>query len=242
MDFDTESRPEREGGSPQEPRRERRERTDDSSTTEFDYTDPVQSFVDTATAVVKQPVGFFSGMRRQGDFVNPLVFALITFEALALAAGLSGLLSSLITPGEGFLGAMLSLVLLAVFAPVIGALTVFVSSGVYHLVAYLLVKPETSGFEATFRVLAYSFGVVVLPLVAVALVGWVPILGAVLNIVVSFAVTIYVLFLTVIGIREVHETTTGRAAMVMLIPSLVSFLIFLILLVAGAGAVFLFSR
>lgn len=242
MDFDTESRPEREDGPSQGPSNGQRDASVDSSTAEFDYRDPVQSFTNTVVGVVTRPVGFFSGMARQGDYVNPLVFLLINFEIFALASGVSGLLGSLITPDQTFLGAGLNLVLLLVLAPIVGAVIVFVSAAIYHLVAYLVVKPETSGFEATFRVLAYSSGVIMLPFAAVAFVGWVPVLGAILNIVASFAVTVYALFLTVIGMREAHETTTGRAVLIMLIPSAVSFLVFLILLAAGVGAVFFFSR
>jgi hypothetical protein len=44
---------------------------------EFNYSDPVQSFMNTVRNVVTAPVGFFRGIRREGDFVNPLIFAII---------------------------------------------------------------------------------------------------------------------------------------------------------------------
>ena len=211
------------------------------TSTEFDLSDPVNSFVATARAIALTPVDFFGGMRRQGDFGNPLVFTIICFEVFALAGGLAGLIGALIRADEGFLGALISFLLFMLLMPVVGAVVVFVSAAIYHLVAYLIIKPSTSGFEATFRVLAYV-SVVMIPLAAVALVAWIPLLGPVLNIVASFAATGYALFLTVVGIREVHETTTGKAVLVMVIPSAVSFLILLIPVLAGAGALFFFTR
>jgi hypothetical protein len=67
----------------------------------------------------------------------------------------------------------------------------------------------------------------------VQLVGWVPVLGPLVAAVASIV-------LSVIGVREVHETTTGKAALVVLIPAAVGLLIAL-LLIALVGAVLLFA-
>ena len=50
----------------------------------FDYRDPVQSFISTVRGVVLRPVDFFRGILRQGDFLNPLIFALICYEVAAI--------------------------------------------------------------------------------------------------------------------------------------------------------------
>ena len=60
---------------------------------------------------------------------------------------------------------------------------------------------ENSGFRATFRVLAYA--------AVVNLVSWIPILG--------LLVGLYGLYLQIVGLREVHETTTGRAVLVLVV-------------------------
>ena len=44
---------------------------------DFDYRDPVQSFIRRGRSVFTAPVGFFRGIRREGDFLNPLIFAII---------------------------------------------------------------------------------------------------------------------------------------------------------------------
>jgi hypothetical protein len=65
------------------------------------------------------------------------------------------------------------------------------------------------------------------------LVGWVPVLGPLVAAVASVV-------LSVIGVREVHETTTGKAALVVLIPAAVALLVALFLIVV-VGAALLFA-
>lgn len=241
MDFNTESRPERENKPSQEPAQRRRESSDDISSTEFNYRDPINSFVEVTRTIALEPVGFFRGMARGGDYINPLIYALVCTEVFALAIGFSGLVGSLFRADQGLLGALLSLVFYVLLLPVVAGASLFIGGGIYHLAAYFVVKPATSGFEATYRVLAYS-AVSILPLAALALVFWIPVVGDILYIIASLAVTGYFLFLAVVGWREAHETTTGRAVLIMIIPSAVSFLIYLLLLIIGIGAFFFFSR
>src|SRR5215217_1765159 len=54
---------------------------------------------------------------------------------------------------------------------------------------------NNTGYEATFRVAAYSS--------VVYLVSWIPVLGWIVG-------AIYGIYLGVVGIRAVHGTTTGR--------------------------------
>jgi hypothetical protein len=86
----------------------------------------------------------------------------------------------------------------------------------------LVVGAANSGFASTFRVASYT--------AVTSLVTWVPIIGGLLG--------LYGIYLSVVGIREMHGTTTGKALLVVLIP----FLVVLLLGVLGllvAGAVFL---
>ena len=84
------------------------------------------------------------------------------------------------------------------------------------MLVMLLVKPTNAGFEATFRVVAYSG--------AIQLVTWVsaiPILGALIVLVAA----IYSLYISASGIRELHSTTQQRAAAVVAIPILVAIML-----------------
>jgi hypothetical protein len=112
------------------------------------------------------------------------------------------------------------------FTPIISVIALFICAGILHLLVALVVKPANTGFEATFRVVSYSN--------VVQLVGWVPVLGPLVAAVASIV-------LSVIGVREVHETTTGKAALVVLIPAAVGLLIALLLIALVVGAVLLFA-
>jgi hypothetical protein len=61
-----------------------------------------------------------------------------------------------------------------------------------------------------------------------SLVNWIPILGGLL--------ALYGLYLAVMGIREMHATTTGRAALVVLLPiGLILLLVLILVVVVGVA-------
>lgn len=188
---------------------------------EFDLQDPVNSFIATVRAVVLDPVGFFRGIRRQGDFGNPLVFALICALINGILGGIIGFLLSLGFVGsQNFGGSFSSLIGNIILSPIYAAVALFIGGGIYHLLVLLLVRPTHAGFEATFRVVAYAS--------VTWLISWVPLIGWIVA-------PIYSIVLSIFGIREVHSTTTGRAMAVVLIPAVV-ILLLLVLLVAVIGA------
>ncbi len=193
-----------------------------ASGADFDYTELVPSFVQTAREIIFNPVGFFSRTRRQGDFVNPLLFAVICAVISGLLAGIIGLLISLAT-GNGIGSAFGGLFGALIITPIVTAIGLFVWAAIYHLLVVLIIKPSHAGYEATFRVVAYAS--------VLQLVSWlaaIPILG----ILVLIAIVIYGVVLSVLGIREIHSTTTGRAAAVVLIPAIIFGLLALIIGVA----------
>src|ERR687896_2252121 len=194
---------------------------------DYNLSNPVESFVDIVRRVVLQPVGFFAALPRSGSLLNPLIFALICTEISAILGGILRLAGV----GEGFLagygfqvpenqdfGEFIGSV---IFAPIGGVIGVFVVAGIGQLVVRLVVGATNSGFGATFRVASYT-GVT-------SLVSWIPIVGGLLS--------LYGIYLAVVGIREMHGTTTGKAVIVVLFPVI----LILLLGVLVAGAVF-FSR
>ncbi|HEU4492808.1 MAG TPA: YIP1 family protein [Rubrobacteraceae bacterium] len=182
---------------------------------EFDYHDPVQTFIATVQAVVLRPVDFFRGILKQGDFINPLIFAIICYEVAAILGGLLRLVGIGAT-NQGFGGFLASIVL----APIFAAIGLFIGAGILHLLVMLIVGSRNSGFEATFRVGAYA--------AVTSLVSWIPFIGGIL--------ALYGIYLGIVGIREMHNTTTGKAALVVLIPVAV-LLIIAVLLAIVIGAV-----
>jgi hypothetical protein len=181
---------------------------------EFRYTDPVQTFIASVQAVVLRPVEFFRGILRQGDLINPLIFAIICYEVSAILGGLLRLVG--IGATNTGVGAFLSSIILA---PILAAIGLFIGAGILHLLVMLIVGSRNSGFEATFRVGAYA--------AVTSLVSWIPFIGGILS--------LYGIYLAIVGIREMHNTTTGKAALVVLIPAAVVLLLFL-LLAAVIGA------
>jgi len=183
---------------------------------EFRYTDPVQSFISSVQRVVLQPVDFYRGILRQGDFINPLIFAIICYEVFTILSGLLGLAG--IGGQQGFGGFIVSLIL----APIGAAIGLFIGAGILHLLVMLIVGSRNSGFEATFRVGTYA--------AVTSLVSWIPFIG--------WIASLYGIYLAIVGIRELHNTTTGKAALVVLIPAAVVLLLVLILVAIGAALFF----
>jgi hypothetical protein len=183
---------------------------------DYNLSDPIHSFIDTVRRVVLQPVSFFASLPQSRNLVNPLVFALICIEISTILGGLLGLVRVGTYRGLG------SFIASIIAAPIGGAIGLFILAAILHLLVRLVVGAGNSGFEATFRVAAYA--------AVVNLVSWIPLVGWLLG--------LYGIYLAVIGIREMHGTTTGKAALVVLIPAGVILLLVLVGLLA-AGAVFL---
>jgi hypothetical protein len=57
---------------------------------EYDLSNPVGSFVEVVRTVVTTPAQFFSSIHRRGNFLSPLVFALICIEISTILEGFSG--------------------------------------------------------------------------------------------------------------------------------------------------------
>ena len=199
------------GGAGENTQKQRKQTV--SSEVGFDYRDAVQSFIDTTRSIAFNPVSFFSRMVRQGDYINPLVFGLICAEVYAVLQGIVMFFLALAGSGEAG-GAFGSLILLIILTPVAGAIALFVRAGVLHLLVALIIKPQTTGFETTFRASTYSLMPVLL--------AWIPILGPIIC-------GIWSTVLAVLGIRDGHSTSTGKAAAVVLIPVGVMALISIIL-------------
>lgn len=193
---------------------------------DFELSDPVGSFVEVARRAALQPAAFFAGLPRSGGFAGPLVFALICVEVSVILVALLNLLG---LPGGGlwlaaprgdqgffaFVGAL-------VISPIAAAIWLLVSTLVMHLVVTLVVGANNAGFLSTFKVACYSS--------VTALVGWLPFVGWIFG--------LYRLYLAVVGIREMHATTMGKAALVVLLPFVV--LLILALAVLGTSAALFF--
>lgn len=172
-----------------------------------------QAFLTTLREVLLSPTRFYRRMPTNRGLSNPLIFALI----LGVLGGVLGLAwqQAFVPQLDQFPGtAAPYLVGITIALPLIVLVTLFIGSAIVHL-CLMVVGGNRRGFEATFRVIAYSWSTQIFALV--------PLIG-------SFIIPIYSLVIEVIGLRESHGISAGRAALAILLPLLVV----VALLVVGA--------
>lgn len=181
--------------------------------------------------VLFHPAAFFRNMPVTGGLSDPLLFALITgMTGMTLSFTwqilLQGSLQGVLPPdvarygSDAFEG--LSIAALAVLTPLLLIIGVFIGAGFLH-VLLLLVRGANAGFEATFRVVCYSFGTYVF----LAL----PFCGGLLA-------SVWMLVVSITGLREAHGTSGGKAAFAVLFPLLLfcGILLLFVLLFMGVLA------
>ena len=192
---------------------------------DFDYRQLVPSFIQTLREVLLNPVNFYRGLPRQGNLLSPVLFAAICALISAVIGGILGFILrvALGNPIGGSFGRLIGTIIGNPIATVIG---LFIGAAIYHLLVLLVVRPRHEGYEATFKALAYASAVNVFSFLA-----FIPILG----ILVVIAIGVYNVILTVIGIREMHATTTGRAVAVVLIPVVIILILGALLFAAIAA-------
>jgi hypothetical protein len=170
---------------------------------------------ETLKQVLFSPGDFFKKMPVTGGLTDPLLYGLILGMAGALFSyfwqiALHGVMQNYMTremlaASEYSLFQGASLALLAISTPFFIILWLFLIAGMFH-VFLLMVQGAKSGFEATFRVVAYS----VSPFLFLAL----PICG-------GFLAWIWSLISILIGFQHAHETTGGKAAFAVFLPLLI---------------------
>ena len=174
------------------------------------------ALVDTTLQVLSKPRAFFGGMAVERGFGGPLVYAvLVGYVGLLATAVYDAVFDSLVggqTPdlglGPEFDRALAlvqggpGLLMQLVVGPFALALALFIGAGLNHL-GLLLVGGARRGFEATFRVGAYTK--------AASVVSLLPVCG-------PFVAIVWSLVLTIIGLQTVHETTLGKAVAAALLP------------------------
>jgi len=145
-----------------------------------------------------------------------LIFGFIAGVANAMwNAALGGAMASLMEPFYGQMpeledlmlmqpagGLLLNLVLLPVWMG-IGLVIWFIWTGVVHLLL-MLFGGANQGYEATFRTMSYANG-------SVAIFYVFPICG-------MYVAIVWSLVAQIIGLREIHETSGGKAAAAVLGP------------------------
>jgi len=177
------------------------------------------------------PARFFEGVDWEGSFARPLLYFLIT----AILAGLLGLFWFAWGPwGEAeALGLTLELQLLSFFLTPFAVLVGLAMLTLVQHLFVLMLAPGRRRIAATARVLCYASGVGLLSGIvppAIGPSGPMPgVLGALYLLVyvaLVVAVEAWYVVVMVLGIRQAHHVSTGRAAAIVLLPIVV--LLFLV--------------
>ncbi|EDY20063.1 hypothetical protein CfE428DRAFT_2652 [Chthoniobacter flavus Ellin428] len=185
----------------------------------------------TVKGCLTEPAATFANMRRDGGLGAPLGYLVIT----SWAGGLVTILSQAViqlgtnpvlsqnqkTPFPMVWGAGM-LVAWALLLPVIAIINSFVTSGLTHL-ALMICQGAKQPFETTYRTYCYAMG-------SAAALQVIPICGA-------YASGIWGLVVLCIGISKMHEISTGRAVLGVLLPMIVCCAVIVFVVVAVAGGI-----
>lgn len=195
------------------------ERSDSRIGWDFDTSRPLGSFVEVVRGVIGEPARFFAefGEPSAERYKPPLIFAVICGVISAPLSLLPTPLNPLMPEGGNPTSAFLSLVrdnpgaaialavVLILLLPLFVVLGVYLGSAIQHLFVFVFVR-ERRGFWGTFPVVAYGSS-------AISLLSWIPLLG--------YLASLYGVYVTVVGLRELHGTTTVRASLAVLVPFLI---------------------
>jgi hypothetical protein len=177
----------------------------------------LNAYFQTASKCILTPTSFFSKLPTSGGYFNPVLFAAMT---LPVAAVLIYLWVWLFRGMHltGLIGLFFLACLLFLGALIVVPISLAIWSGILHLCLYL-VGGAREGYQATFRVASYSS--------VAGLFNVIPFVGSVAS--------LWGLVLTVIGLRETHKTTTGKAVGALAIPVGVFLVIALIAAAMGVA-------
>jgi predicted Zn finger-like uncharacterized protein len=175
----------------------------------------------TLKAVLFSPETFFHSLGIRGGIREPFAFGLLMGSATTMFSlfwkflVLSGGLMAVDLPLFGHSTAWLVFLILLVFVPVFVTVSMFTFASILHLML-LLVRGGGNGFEASFRVIAYSQTAQIWTMI--------PFLGMWIGFIWQFIVQ-------VIGLREIHQTSYLRVIAAFLIPVILFFLLLAAILI-----------
>jgi hypothetical protein len=202
------------------------------------------AFKETTRQVLFEPSTFFSKMPRSGGFESPILFVIVVHIAqaflmvgflwigalfgLQFAGGFGG--NTQIPWGQLVTQVVVQSIQQVICAPVGAIISAFVGGAILH-VGLMVFGAAKYSYETTVRVYAFAQAaaalmLVILPLGLVAAgIGALAaggsgaaIVGGGVFVFSSLIVSIWSIAIEVIGIREAHETTTGKALGAVLLP------------------------
>ena len=180
------------------------------------------AFFNTFKKAITDSAKFFMCVSRGEGMKRAFIYALIIsyimfastiayqigFQALAVSLNLGGEFGTDIFPTLAIsipVGIIFLLIFMIIGVPVFTAAMMFVRAGLYH-VCLMILGSVKRDFQTTFRVVCYAS--------SPQLFQVVPILG-------GMVAWIWQIVLDIIGLKEAHQTSYGRSALAVFLPTLV---------------------
>ncbi len=165
---------------------------------------------DTVREVLAAPQTAFSGVPVDGNYLRPLLFLLLVGSVTTAVSLVYQAVMELAAqrPADSTEPAFTLGIYGVVFVliPVLLTVGAFISAGIFH-VCLMLIGVAPKSFEVTFRVVCYANG-------ATSVMLLIPFCGGLVQ-------SVWNLYAIIIGLREVHGITTGKAAVAVLLPLMV---------------------
>jgi len=168
------------------------------------------AFMRTTKEALFSPTQFFKKVAAGEGYWSPLIYGIISgIIGFGVTMVYQWFLFSAFIPPQihAFIPYNIFLIISLIGIPIMATSSIFVGSIITHL-CLMIVGGNRKGFQATFRPVSYSF--------CAHLFDLVPFIG-------SFVGSIYMIILIIIGIREGHGITTGRATLAVFLPLIVLF-------------------
>jgi hypothetical protein len=169
----------------------------------------ISAFFRTIRDALFSPTRFFKKVGNGNGYWSPLVYgAILGIIGSGVSLLWQWLLFSQWFPIQRLSELLYSFyfAVLTIAIPLAVVFSIFFGSAVIHF-CLMIVGGNKKGFEATFRAISYSYSGHVF--------GIIPFIGGTIA-------SIYILILTIIGVREGHVITTGRAVLAILLPVIVA--------------------
>jgi len=195
----------------------------------------IKGLTQTWKEVLFNPNASFPRMKTSGGFASPflfnvtmvviyaffsLIYQLLLSGVFAAVAGSAHHTSSSMTGLSAGLPPLLNVGAMVVLIPLLVGFT-FVTAGITHL-CLALFKGTSKSYEATYRVICYSYSTLIFALV--------PCAGGLVS-------SIWWVVSTIIGLSKVHKTEGWRAAVAVLLPVFVCMGFFIAIYIAIIAAV-----
>ncbi|MCG7849624.1 MAG: YIP1 family protein [ANME-2 cluster archaeon] len=171
----------------------------------------MDDYVETLKKVLTNPEGFYSEMPKSGGFQEPLTFAAINFAILGL---LSGIIAVILSGASAT-----SIVISLIGVVIIGIIGLFIGGIILYI--FFKIFGGSGDYEGTVRILSYSS--------AAQVFAWIPVVG--------WIVSLYGIWLNIVGGKHVHNLTTVKSAIAVLLPLIILAVIITLLMAVIIAAI-----